>query len=330
MELKAAKKILIIRLSSLGDVLLTTPILRSLKSQFSYLEIDFVIRKEFLDALKHNPNLSNVYIYNSNEKNEDLLNTLRRNNYDLVLDLQNNFRSKAFVGKLSKPVLKFRKPTIKKFLLVNFRINLFKKIISIPERYAYAIPELDLDDKGLDLFIPNTIRTNLNDNEKLIGFCPGSKHFSKMWPEEYFVNLGIKFINEGYKIVLIGGKDDKEICKKINEKISEALNLCRDDNLLQIGADMKACKLVICNDSGMMHTASAVNVPVVAIFGSTVKEFGFTPYKATNLVLENNSLSCRPCSHIGKNLCPRKHFKCMKEITPEIVFNKTINFLNSL
>jgi ADP-heptose:LPS heptosyltransferase len=92
---------------------------------------------------------------------------------------------------------------------------------------------------------------------------------------------------------------------------------------------MKKCKAVICNDSGLMHTACAVGTPVLTFFGSTVKEFGFTPYRNKNLILENNSLSCRPCSHIGRDKCPKNHFKCMKELTPEIVFNKLNQLLNT-
>ena len=88
------------------------------------------------------------------------------------------------------------------------------------------------------------------------------------------------------------------------------------------------CKTIICNDSGLMHAACAVKVPVIAIFGSTVKEFGFTPYRSKNLILENKSLTCRPCSHIGKSSCPKGHFKCMKEITPQSVHNSLIRFLD--
>ena len=149
-----------------------------------------------------------------------------------------------------------------------------------------------------------------------------------MWPKEYYIELGKRLTQSGVNIVLFVGKDDKEICKEISSSLSNCTNLCNDNDILQTAADMKLCKTIICNDSGLMHAACAVKVPVIAIFGSTVKEFGFIPYECKNLVLENKSLTCRPCSHIGRSSCPKLHFKCMKEITPQLVYNSLINFLS--
>ncbi|MFN3695374.1 MAG: glycosyltransferase family 9 protein, partial [Ignavibacterium sp.] len=112
-------------------------------------------------------------------------------------------------------------------------------------------------------------------------------------------------------------------------EIPEVINLCNEDDILQTAADMKVCAAVICNDSGLMHAASAVGTSVLTIFGSSVKEFGFVPYNCKSLILENNSLSCRPCSHIGRESCPEKHFLCMKEIKPELVYNELIKFLKN-
>ena len=134
----------------------------------------------------------------------------------------------------------------------------------------------------------------------------------------------------GYTIVLFGGKIDKDICAELVDKISGAINLSNNDELLQTAADMKLCKAIVCNDSGLMHTASATGTKVIAIFGSTVKEFGFAPYNCSNLILENNSLTCRPCSHIGRSNCPKKHFNCMKSIKPEFVFEKLKSLLTLL
>ena len=330
MILRDIDKILIIRLSSLGDVLLSTPLLRSIKKENPQIQIDYIVGKESFDAVKLNKNISNVFAHVKNGDNSKIFDILIKRNYDLIIDLQNNNRSAGIVQSLSKPVAKFYKPNIKKFLLVNFKINLFKEIITIPERYAGVFKGIQLDENGLELFLPEDVKPQISNNEKIIGFCPGSKHFTKMWPQENFIELGNKLTAEGNKIILLGGTDDKNICEYISSKIPSAINLCRDNNLFQIAADMKACEYIVCNDSGLMHTACAVNVPVVAIFGSTVKEFGFFPYKSKNLVLENNSLTCRPCSHIGKKSCPQKHFNCMKELTPNLVYDSIQNFKNSL
>jgi lipopolysaccharide heptosyltransferase II len=143
-----------------------------------------------------------------------------------------------------------------------------------------------------------------------------------MWPQKYYIDLGNYLVKSGRTVVLFGGKDDKEICGEIAAEIHGAINLFNDNDLFKTAVDMKKCSALICNDSGMMHVACALKVPVVAIFGSTVSYFGFTPYKNKSIVLENESLSCRPCSHIGKDACPKHHFKCMTEITPLSAFNK--------
>lgn len=327
-ELSKLNRILIIRLSSLGDILLTTPFVRAIKTQFPHIKIDMLIREEYADVIKLNPYISNKFLFKKNGKsNNALLEQLRSNNYELIIDLQNNLRSKKVVSSLKIKSVKFDKRSFDKFLLVNFKINKLKEAPQIPVRYSKTIQNLKLDNQGLDLFTDKSANAELNGKNNLIGFCPGARHFTKRWPKEYFIELGNKLTQDGYTIVLFGGKIDKEICTELVDKISGAINLSNSDELLQTAADMKLCKAVVCNDSGLMHTASAVGTKVITIFGSTVKEFGFTPYNCSNLILENNSLTCRPCSHIGRSDCPKKHFDCMKSINPDFVFAKVKTFL---
>ncbi len=313
-------KILVIRLSSLGDILLTTPVIRALKQQYSSAKIDFVVKEQYQDSLLFNPNISNLFMYEK-EKAEKLNSDLRDNSYDLVIDLQNNFRSHKLTGGVKAKIYRFKKPSIKKFFLVWFKINLLRDLKTISQRYAETAG-VNIDGKGPELFLPENITSRLEEGINYIGFCPGSKHFTKRWLPEYFIHLGNELVKLGFKIVLFGGKSDEELCKAISGNIQGCVNLQNDDQVLQTAADMKKCKLILTNDSGLMHTASAVGVPLIAVFGSTVREFGFIPVGTQNLILENKSLSCRPCSHIGKSSCPKKHFKCMKEITPEFVLNQ--------
>jgi len=329
MQLEKVNKLLIVRLSSLGDILLSTPLIRSIKIRFPKTKIDFVVREEYKDLLLLNPHLRNILIYNNDdEKLKILKNKICENNYDLIIDLQNNLRSLLLLKYYSSSVIRFKKNNINKFLLVHFNINKLKNAKQIAVRYASTLENFQLDDKSLQLITDKIQNPVLNDVENLIGICPGSKHFTKMWPEEYFIQLSKLLYENGYKIVLFGGKDDIKVCERISSKLSSVINLCNDNNILQTAADMKCCKVIYCNDSGLMHTATAVNVPVIAFFGSTVKEFGFTPYNSNNLILENNSLSCRPCTHTGRDSCPEKHFKCMKEITPQSAFEKISLLLN--
>lgn len=330
MNLSNYQKILIIRLSSLGDILLTTPLVRTIKKQYPHISIEFIARKEYEDTIKFNPYISNIISLSRDYRSEDLNKEIKRNNYNLIIDLQNNIRSRRLTKGVSSTIVRYKKPYLNRLLLVKLKINRFQNITPIPVRYANSIPEFNLDEKGLELFLSENLEIILEDNHNYIGFCPGSRHITKMWPEEYFVELGNELTKKNYTVVLFGGKDDKEVCAKISKQINGSVDLSNDNDLLDLAANMKKCSAIICNDSGLMHTALAVQVPVIAIFGSTVKEFGFTPYKGKNLILENNSLSCRPCSHIGLDECPKKHFKCLTEITPNFVFQKTINFIETL
>lgn len=322
MILENVNKILIVRLTSFGDILLTTPLIRSIKNQYPNIRIDFVIREEYEDLLKFNPYLHTLHLYRQVRESSDILSTqLQEINFDLVIDLQNNFRSKKFLQHYEKRKLVFNKKNLYKFLLVHFKVNRLKNSPSIPERYAQCIEGLDLDEMGLDLFTQNEPDQSLLNKNNLIGFCPGSKHFTKMWPADYFISLGKLLQDDGHTIVLFGGNADKHICEYISSNLNNSINLCNDNDILQTAADMKICNAVYCNDSGLMHAASAVQIPVISFFGSTVREFGFVPYNSPNLILENKSLSCRPCTHIGRKSCPKNHFNCMKQISPLTAFD---------
>ena len=327
LDLNKIEKILVIRLSSLSDILLTTPLVRTLKQKYPHLKIDFLLRPQYKQVYEFNPYIDTLLFY-ENDNERKISEKLRNRKYDLIIDLQNNFRSRKISKNTGTVRRVFKKPTLKKFLLVKFKINKFKEIVHIPEYYARTIEKLYLDDKGLDLFLPENVEPVLTHGENYIGLCPGSRHFTKMWPKEYFIELGNMLIAKGFTVVLFGGKDDKEITAEISKNISGSINLSNDNDLFDTAKNMKKCKLVVCNDSGLMHTASAVDIPLIAIFGSTVKEFGFFPYKAKSLILENNLLNCRPCSHIGRSSCPEEHFKCMLEISPQIVYDNILRFLS--
>lgn len=240
--------------------------------------------------------------------------------YDCIIDLQNNLRSKLFLNNLTGEVLTFNKKRFEKVLLVHLKINLLKEVSQIPIRYAETIPDFQLDDEGLDLFLPENITSRILPGQNVIGLCPGARHFTKRWQQENFIQLGKMLIEKEFSVALFGGKNDRELCEEISKEIPGSVNLSTEDDILQLAKDIQQCKAIVCNDSGLMHAACAVKIPVVTIYGSTVREFGFTPYGCKNIILENNSLTCRPCSHIGKKKCPQKHFRCMLELTPAQAF----------
>lgn len=334
--MREKKKILIIRLSSLGDVLLTYPLLYILKKREVESEIHFVVKEQFVDAIRTNPFIDEVLIYSKNRL-KDLKSLIRKNKYDIIIDLQNNVRShQLYPFNLKTRIYRFKKPTLKKFLLVNFKINFLRNNPSIALHYIRTIyPEYNSEDLKLYFQIPEDVELKSvkkipaeHLNHKIIGICPGSKHFTKRYPSEKFKTLIQKFVNSNFAVAIFGGKEDLEICKELEINPS-VKNFQNENDLLETASIMKRCSLIITNDSGLMHLSSLLQVPTIAIFGSTVKEFGFYPIYNKSIVIENNNLKCRPCSHIGRSECPEKHFKCMNEINPELIFNKSLELIMS-
>jgi lipopolysaccharide heptosyltransferase II len=169
-------------------------------------------------------------------------------------------------------------------------------------------------------------KLKLNQFEKVIGICPGSKHFTKRWQKEKFAEVAVRAAQEYHaKVLLFGGKEERSDCEFVAEVVSKRIspqavsNFAGEFSLLETAAAMEFCDVVVTNDSGLMHLAAAKQRKIVAVFGSTVKEFGFAPYGTEAIVIENTLLECRPCTHIGRKDCPKDHFRCMTDITPEQV-----------
>ena len=333
------KRILVIRLSSLGDVILTTPFLKVLRKTYPDAQIDCCTKSEYKEILTHNPNINNIIEVDNNfdfVRLKSLRKKLQSNSYDLVFDLHNNLRTfylKLFL-RFNAKVLVFRKYSFKKFLLVKFKINLMKDLPPIAERYILTINDLkDLSQNDLQPEIYTNpeaekkagefiYELNIPGGKKLVCIIPGAKHFTKTYPPEYFIEL-IKKLGDGYSFLLIGKGNDKNIIDKIKSGAGKNVyDLCGKLSLLELTALMKKCALVISGDTGTMHIAEAIGVPLIMIAGSSVKEFGFYPQSGNATVIENAGLSCRPCSHIGRETCPKGHFKCMKEILPDAVYFK--------
>jgi lipopolysaccharide heptosyltransferase II len=171
-------------------------------------------------------------------------------------------------------------------------------------------------------------------SKKIIALCPSAKHFTKRWPKEYFTDLGIHLIRQfGVRVLLLGGPEDYAYNEDIRRLISvdDTINLAGEFSLLQSAAAMDHCELVVSNDTGLMHIAAARRRNLIALFGPTVEELGFFPYGESSYVVEHGNMPCRPCSHIGSNVCPKGHFRCMKELHPDMVLRTAgERFLNGL
>ena len=339
---KSKPNILILRLSSIGDIILSSAFIRQVRNTFPSACIDFVIKKDFLDLVKYNPNLNQIYTFDKSSKKGDLKglrSQLRENKYDFIFDIHNNFRTNYLHrNNNSVKIWKIKKNKLKRALLVFLRINLYNEIPSIPNRYLAVGKAAGVrdDNKGLELFWSPEIEERINEiiNKEISGnsylvLAPGAGFYTKQWPKEYFLELINQILKKrSEKIVLLGGITEIEMFKEFS--ISDrVVNLIGQLSLLESALITKKAQVIVSNDSGLMHMATAVGTPVVAIFGSTVKELGFFPFRANHVLLQNEELNCRPCSHVGKNYCPRKHFKCMMEISPNDVYQKLIGFLEN-
>jgi len=334
-------KILIIRLSSIGDILLTTAFIRQTRQTFPNAEIDFVVKKKFSELIRHNPNIDNLFEYDDS-KNISLSEFVKLFNgraYDYVFDLHNNFRSIYLRQKISaKKKFHIRKDKLAQTVFVKFKWRRYIQLKSIPERYLEVGLRAGIQDdgKGLEIYwdeknespvIEYVKKMKIDMTRPAIGIAPGAGYFTKQWPIEYFERL-IGHINTdgGFNIILIGGDNEIELAKQLNH-IPNVYNFTGKLNILESGIAISKLKCLVSNDSGMMHMATAVHTPVIAIFGSSVKEFGFYPYRADGFVVENKNAKCRPCSHVGKNTCPKGHFMCMNDIQPEEVYKKMMELI---
>ena len=334
-------KILIIRLSSIGDILLATPFIRQTKKKFPQARIDFIIKNEFKDLLEFNPHIENLYtldLKNDSAALKEMKNILRANSYDVIFDLHNNLRSNFLRrGCGAKKTRKIYKSKLIQILLLYLNINIYKDIIPISIRYLEVGADFNIkdDDKGLEIFWDqdtiNSVDKKIEFEKKdsFICLAPGAAHFTKRWPKEHFKELcEIVEKKTNFKIVLLGGEADKKLGNYLSQD-NHVYDYTGKLSLLESANFMSRAKALVTNDTGLMHMGTAVDIPVLALFGSTVQAFGFFPFRGKSKVLEKNDLSCRPCTHIGRPTCPKDHFKCMYELYPEQVFRNLDILLNS-
>ena len=326
------QRVLIIRFSAIGDVLLTTPILRLLHSQQPGVQIDFLVKHPFAPLLAAHPLVHRLHILPASPTLAELVERgreLRRQNYDAVIDLQGHVQSRL-ISFLARPgrIYRYRKYSFRRFLLVHFRWNLYGNVPpSVPERYFGALRPLGLEWEALPLefFIPPEVEEQLAERwpfsavERVIAMAPGAGRATKRWPAEHFAQAAERLSRDtGARILLLGGKADEQVCRQVAEKTpSPVVDWCGRTSLWETGAALKRVDLLMTNDTGVMHMAAAFQKPVVAFFGPTVREFGFFPYRTPHRVLEVQGLRCRPCSYHGTSACPRRHFRCLQDILPE-------------
>ena len=307
-------KLLIIRLSSIGDIVLTTPVLRCLKQQLPDVELHYLTKKAFKGLIDSNPYIDKLHLLS--DQLSDTVKELELEKFDYIIDLHNNLRTSLIKVKLNVKSKSFNKLNIRKFLLVNFKINVLPQK-HIVERYLDTVSFLGIenDEKGLDYFFSGqyNIETLLPaSHQTYVGLVIGAQHSTKRLPVHKLVEI---CNTSGLPIVLLGGKEDAERGEEIRKQCSsKVFNGCGKFSLDESAFLVKNAQKVITHDTGLMHIAAAFNKPIISVWGNTVPEFGMYPYRVSeHTTMEVNGLNCRPCSKIGYKRCPLGHFKCMND-----------------
>ncbi len=317
------KKFLIIRFSSIGDIVLTTPVIRCVKKQLPGVQLHFLTKASFADVVSANPYIDKVWIYGENH--EALIQALREEKFDFIIDLHHNLRSLRVRRMLGVKGNAFKKLNVEKWLMVNFKIN-FLPDVHIVNRYLDTVASLGVkyDGHGLDYFIPHSDEVNPENlplpwRKGYVGFVIGAKHATKRLPVAKIVSI----INDmQLPVILLGGPEDKAIASEIITQTGELVfNACGNFKLAQSASLVKQARLIITHDTGLMHIAAAFNQHIISVWGNTIPGFGMTPFLSggNSVIVENNHLSCRPCSKIGYEKCPRSHFRCMWDIDTDII-----------
>jgi ADP-heptose:LPS heptosyltransferase len=319
-------KALIIRFSSIGDIVLTTPVIRCLKQQRPDIELHYLTKGSYKSIVAHNPYLDKLFYLEENL--DEVIEELKKEKYDLVIDLHKNLRTLKVKRALNTETSSFNKLNLQKWLLVNPRIDIMPDQ-SIVERYLETVKHLGVknDGQGLDYFIPEGVEVTEKDIPMshwagYVGCVIGGSYNTKKLPVEQW-RAFMKLIP--YPVILLGGPEDRDEGRRIAEMDPiKVYNSCGKFNLNESAELVKRAKVIVSNDTGLMHVATAFKKPVISLWGNTSPEMGMFPYYGYNnlktiiepksIILENKSLYCHPCSKLGYAKCPRGHFKCMKEL----------------
>lgn len=340
-------KILIIRFSSIGDIVLTTPVIRAVKQQVAGAVVHFATKPAFRGIVENNPSVSRVHCLTGSLG--ELVAELRAEQFDFIIDLHHNLRTALIKARLGVKSSSFDKLNARKWLLVNWKIDTLPRV-HIVDRYLAAAAPLGVqnDNRGLDYFIPEADEVDVAEvlppafQGGYVAFAIGAQHATKRLPVERIIEL-CGLLRQ--PVVLLGGPTDESTGHIIElafdagaaasppapPRLPESpyyfpktpdsrpartiiYNACGKFNLNQSASLVRQAQLVVSHDTGLMHVAAAFQKEIFSVWGNTVPEFGMYPYRTEFRLLQVEGLACRPCSKIGFDKCPQGHFRCMRDI----------------
>jgi ADP-heptose:LPS heptosyltransferase len=311
-------KILVVRFSSIGDIVLTSSVVRCLKNQLHHAQIHFLTKNQFTTLYEANPNVDKIFGLADNW--DSLITELKAENYDCIIDLHNNLRTKRLKITLGKPSHSFPKRNVKKYLLTKFKWNLLSENEHVVHRYFKPTEKLGIRNDSLpnDFFIAEKNEIDLSATnltpKNYLAIAIGAQFATKKLPFDKLLTICDEV---PFPIVLLGDKKDAAIADELILKSSnrELVSYCGKLNIQQSASMVKQAKVVLTHDTGLMHIAACFELSIVTVWGNTTPIFGMSAYTPTRndqvVNFEVSELSCRPCSKIGYTTCPKTHFNCM-------------------
>jgi heptosyltransferase-2 len=336
------KRILIIQTAFIGDVILCTPLIRVLRETFPDSFISFLLIPETENVLENYPHLDEVLVYDKRKKRGlgsflRIVTRVRQGKFDLAVIPHRSLRSALLASSSRIPERIGFDRAVGSFLFTKKVV--YDANVHEVDRNLSLLSNLSscLTDRSPELFPSSEdfsyARRLLGDSgiteaDKIVGVAPGSVWATKRWLPERFAEVSDLVLKKaGAKVVLLGSGEDRPLCARIADSMAGRPAVAAGKtNVLQSAAIISLCKVVLSNDSAPVHMASAMKIPVVAVFGSTIPEFGFAPYRVDHVSVQKR-LDCRPCGIHGKRQCPEKHFRCMQDISTEEVYEAVLSLL---
>ena len=326
--------VLLVRFSSIGDVLLTTPLIRAVARRHPDAKLVYVTKRSMAPLVADHPALAEVIALDPEEPLRHLAQRVARQAPTVGLDLHGNVRTLMLRLQVHCRWSGFWKRKFPRSVLISTKVDWYGRHRPVPERYFEAARALDVRPDGgpPEFFLSQGARDRVAQwlgerglaTTPVVALAPGAAHATKRWPIAHWMALAERLRAAGCALVVVGGPDDRGLAGQLAAGGAE--NAAGEFSLQETGALIARARVLVSGDTGVMHMATGVGTPVVALFGPTVEQFGFFPYHARALVLQRD-LACRPCSASGTPECPLGHHRCLVDIAPAEVVQAVERFV---
>lgn len=319
-------KILVIRFSSMGDIIYTTPVVRCLKKQLAGAEVHFLTKPAFKYIYDNNPYIDKLLLLKPSLG--ETIKDIKAEHYDYIIDLHNNLRTTLIKLNAGVKSSTYKKQRIRKWLSLKFNLKLVPPI-HLVDRYMKTVAFLGVknDEQPIDYYVKTDHQLNkllpASHQNNYVVFIIGATHFTKRMPNEKIISICAAI---SQPVVLLGGEDVKANGQEIALRVNHVYNACGITTLDESVFLVSKATSILGFDTGLTHIAEAFDKPIASIWGGTApKLLGVQPYKVKDALVAEIDLPCRPCSKFGLEKCPLGHFKCMKDMPEKMI----IDFANN-